>query len=124
MGRFLRCGKIVVFMIRNRSTGEVISNKEIVCKSVFSQGWGLMFRRRANLVMVFDQMRKISLHNFFVFYPLEILVLDGDNKVVEIKQRFKPFTLFTASKRGKVLVELGLEGSKGKIRVGDRLNFN
>ena len=74
--------------------------------------------------MVFDQMRKISLHNFFVFYPLEILVLDGDNKVVEIKQRFKPFTLFTASKRGKVLVELGLEGSKGKIRVGDRLNFN
>ena len=111
-------------MIRNVSTGKVVSQKEIICKGVFSQGWGLMFRRRANLVMIFDGLRKISLHNFFVFYPLEILVLDQSFKVVEIKKRFRPFTLFTSSMKGKILVELGLEESKGLVRIGDVLSID
>ena len=102
---------------------KIISHHEKLCTSLFSQTIGLMFHRKQNLIMVFPKERTISLHNFFVFYPLEILILDKDKQVIEINHHFKPFTFWTAKNKGKYLIELGLEESKGKVKVGDKLEF-
>ena len=103
---------------------EIISKEEIVCKTIRSQARGLMFRRKKhNLIMTFPKERKISLHMFFVFYPIDVLVLDKDKKVIEIKENFKPFTFWTAKQKGKYLIELGKEGSKKKINLGEHLSF-
>ena len=102
---------------------KTISNNEIVCKSFLSQGIGLMFHPRRNLIMHFTSERIISLHNFFVFYSLEIVILDKHKKVIEIKQDFRPFTRWSSTKNGKYLLELGLEASKGKIKLGDIVTF-
>ncbi len=111
-------------MIRNKTKNIVVSDREKSANNIFSQGLGLMFSSKSNLIMSFDVERRISLHNFFVFYSLEILVLDQDKKVVEVLSNFKPFTLHWRSvERGKYLVELGLESSKGKCEVGDVLEF-
>lgn len=93
-------------MIINKTKNKVISDKELVCKNIFSQSLGLMFRRKQNLVMVFNNERKVSLHNFFVFYPIDIILLDKNNKIVEIKRKFKPFTFFNPQHKAKYIIEL------------------
>ncbi|MBU1112060.1 MAG: DUF192 domain-containing protein [archaeon] len=110
-------------MITNKTTKEKISEKEINANTYCNQAWGLMFRKKQNLVMTFKHPRIISLHNFFVFYPLEIVVLDENKKVVEVKKRFSPFTLWSSARKGKYLLELTLPDSKGKCKVGDRLKL-
>lgn len=43
---------------------------------------------------------------FLVFYPIDVLILDKDKIIVEIKRNFKPFTFWNAQKKGKYVVEL------------------
>ena len=57
--------------------------------------------------MEFPEERIISLHNFFVFYPIDVYVLDKNKKVVEEKKNFKPFTFWKSTKKGKYLIEVG-----------------
>ncbi|MBU0457559.1 MAG: DUF192 domain-containing protein [Nanoarchaeota archaeon] len=107
-------------MIINKTKNKIISEKEIVCRSGISQARGLMFRKRKNLIMIFNRERKISLHNFFVFYPIDILVLNNNKIIVEIKRNFRPFTLWNSKKRGSYLIELGFTSD---YELGDRLNI-
>ena len=111
-------------MIRNKTKKIVISQNEIKANSHFSQGWGLMMRRRQNLIMKFCAQRKISLHNLFVFYPLEILVVNSKGRILEINHRFNPFTFWKAKHKGTYCIELGLDESKGKCAVGNVLEFS
>lgn len=99
---------------------KIISRKERVCKGLFSQGLGLMFRKKHNLIMIFNKPRKISLHNLFVFYSIDVLLLDENFKILEIKRRFKPFTFWSSTERGKYLVELAFPS---KYEVGNVLEI-
>ena len=108
-------------MITNKTKNLTISKKEITCKNFLSQSVGLMFRGKQNLLMIFSKEKKISLHNFFVFYSLDILVLDKEKKIVEIKKDFKPFTFWKSKKEGKYVVELGFPS---EYKIGDQLGFN
>lgn len=107
-------------MITHKTSQKTISNEEIVCKSFFSQTRGLMFRSKHNLVMILPKERKISLHMFFVFYPIDVLVLNKNKEIVEIKRKFKPFTFWNSKEKGKYVVELA---SLGEYSVGDKLVF-
>lgn len=102
---------------------QIVSKQEKICSGLFSQIIGLMFQRRKNLIMTFNSERKISLHNCFVFYPIEVLILDSNKTVLEIKKDFRPFRFWNSSASGKYLLELGLEESKGKVNVGGVLDF-
>jgi len=93
-------------MITNLTKNKIISQHELNATSSYQQARGLMFRKKHNLIMTFPQSRKISLHNFFVFYPLDILLLDEHKKIIEIKQNFQPFTFYTATKHAKYVIEL------------------
>ncbi len=108
-------------MITNRTTNTILSHQELICSTTFSQLRGLMFRKKENLVMIFPEEKTISLHTFFVFYPIEVLILESDKKIVEIKRDFKPFTLWNAQKKGKYVVELS---SPGSYSIGDHLEFS
>ncbi len=108
-------------MIINKTKRKVISEQEIICDSFFSQARGLMFRRSNNLVMVFPTERKISLHMFFVFYPIDVLVVDKDRKIVEIKHNFKPFTVWNSYQKGKFVIELA---GKGVYELGDGVEIS
>ena len=79
-----------------------------------------MFSTKKNLVMVFKKETKIQLHNFFVFYPLDVLVLDENKRIVEVKRNFKPFTIWNSRQKGKYVVELGFPN---EYQEGDVLEF-
>ena len=100
---------------------EIISKEEIVCKTRLQMGRGLMFRSdRKNLIMYLTKERKVSLHMFFVFYPIDVLLLDENKKIIEIKRNFKPFTFWSSVKKGKYLVELANSYS---YELGEKVEF-
>lgn len=84
-----------------------------------------MFRPKQNLVMIFPKERKISLHMFFVFYPIDVLIADDQLKIIEIKRDFQPFTTWKSAKKGKYVVELGERRTPaGEVpaALGDQIN--
>lgn len=105
----------------NNAKHTVLSTQERVCTSLWSQARGLMFLPKQNIVMIFPEEKKISLHMFFVFYPIDVLILDSNKRIVEIKRNFRPFTLWKSTQKGKYVVELGIQG---EYKVGDKLDFN
>ncbi len=111
-------------MIINQTTKQVISREEMVCTSWLSQVRGLMGRReRYNLIMIFPRERRVSLHTFFVLYPLDIVILDSTLKVMEIKRNLKPFSWWKSKGKGKYVLELG-NSSAAMISPGDQLIIN
>jgi uncharacterized protein len=94
-------------------------NNPIICKTILQQARGLMFRKKRNLVMIFNQPRRISLHMFFVFYPIDIFLLNKDKEIIEIKRNFKPFTFYCAKNKASYLLETP-ELNK-TYKVGDKI---
>ncbi len=107
-------------MIHNLTTNTIISRHEKICKTLFSQALGLIFRKKQNLLMIFPEERKVSLHMLFVFYPIDVLVVGENMKIKEIKRNLKPFTFWNSKEKGKYVVELGFAG---KYAVGDPISL-
>lgn len=76
-----------------------------ICKSLWSKTRGLMFSKKKNLMFVFDDEKRRSLHMLFVFFPIDVLFLDKNKKVVE-KARLKPFSFYKSKKKAKYVVEI------------------
>ena len=60
----------------------------------------------------------------FVFYPIDVIFLDEQKKVVEIKENFRPFRFYTPKKKARYVLELP-KGSVNRSRteLGDRINI-
>lgn len=81
-----------------------------VCKSFFSKLKGLMFTRRKNakpLFFVFSREKKIAIHMFFVFFPIKVIWLNKNKKVVE-KKILKPFQSCCGKKKARYVLEIPL----------------
>ena len=101
---------------------QIISEEEVICKTRAQMGRGLMFRlEKKNLIMYLKKEIKANLHMFFVFYPIDVLLLDKNKKVIEIKNKFYPFTFWNSKKKGHYIIELGLKHPE--VNVGNTLEF-
>ena len=110
-------------MLKNKS--KVLAKKIKLCKNPFSKAWGLMFsKKNKSLIFIFDKEKIISLHMLFVFYPIDVLFLDKNKKVVEVKESFKPFRFYIPKNKAKYVVELpyGII-KKTKTEIGDTISF-
>jgi uncharacterized protein len=113
-------------MLKNITKNIILSEKVDYCKSITSKARGLMFTRKKNraLVFLFDKEQKISIHMFFVFYPIDVLWLDKNKKVVQLKENLMPFLICKAQKNAQYLVELpaGII-SRTKTSIEDTISF-
>lgn len=112
-------------IIKNQTKKFVIIDKAKICKSIASRAFGLMFRKKPDygMVFVFESERRADLHMLFVFFPIDVLFLDKDKKVVDIKKDFKPFTYYSPRAKSLYVIELPV-GVLGKTTVGDKILFN
>ena len=114
-------------MISNINKKKVLVKDYRMCKSDWSKAIGLMFARKLKnkaLAFAFDRPKKIALHMFFVFQTIDILLLDENRKIVELKQNFKPFTFFSFENKANLVLELP-EGTLEKTgtEVGDEIEL-
>jgi uncharacterized protein len=110
--------------IRNITTGTILAKDYEICESMLSKARGLMFSRRKNLVFVFGKEQYVPLHNFFVFFPIDVIFLDRNKKIVDLKSSFKPCTIYNPKHKSQYVLEL-FDGiiSDSKSKLGDRIQL-
>ena len=112
--------------IINKSKKESLSTKEKYCNHLFSKAKGLMFSKNMTHSLIFPYRKEqfIHVHMFFVFYPIDILWLDKNKEVVELREQVRPFRFIWANKKSQYLIELPSNTlSKTNTEVGDVVDF-
>lgn len=110
-------------MIINKTKQKIISTQEHLAKNIFTQARGLMFRKKQNQLFIFKKERKVSLHNWFVFFPHTVLLLNKNQEIVEIKENFKPFTFYKPKHHAQYIIELAVPAQTAEYELGDKLEF-
>ena len=97
-------------------------------KNTLERTKGLMFEEKKNfnyaLVFEFPIESKIgtSLHMLFVFFPIDVLFLDKNQKVVD-KVTLQPFIPnYTPKKAAKYVIELP-KGKTKAVKLGQKINW-
>lgn len=120
-------------MLVNRTTGKVLAGQVVICDRFWSRLRGLMFRRALapGEAYVFisrrESIAEASIHMFFVFYPISVLWLDAQRRVVD-SSLAKPFRPYYAPREAalytvEAVPELLCHSDGPRIRVGDQLDF-
>jgi len=96
--------------------------------NTLSRTKGLMFeeKKKFNYALIFDfpieSKIGTSLHMIFVFFPIDVLFLDKNKKVVD-KVTLQPFIPnYTPKKAAKYVIEMPQGRAKG-IRLGQKVNW-
>ncbi len=92
--------------------GKIIA-KEVECaKSLLQKSIGLMFRINPPdaLVFTFNKERERNIHTFFVFFDLQVIFLDSENKIKKTK-KLRAYRDITKGKAKKI-VEIPYKNNK------------
>ena len=113
-------------MIHNRTKETALIERVELADTFLKKLGGLMFSQpeELGLVFVYPTEQFISLHMFFVFYPIDVLWLDSGGKVVFLKENFRPFTVVFPPVKARFVVELP-EGliRASRTEVGDLIEI-
>ncbi len=117
-------------MITNVTTGETIARNVVRCDTFWKRGRGLMFRSRRAIadgqVFLFVERREgiaqTTIHMFFVFFPIAVVWLDRDRRVVD-KVLARPFRPYYAPCRSAQYYIEGHPSLLDRVNVGDQLKF-
>ncbi len=102
-------------MIVNKTRNKPLALHKGFCSNWLTKSIGLMFskpRDNYGLIFLFKRYVKHSLHMFFVFYPIDVLFLDENKRVVGIKENLKPFRTYTPKAAYMYFIEL----SEGTVK--------
>ncbi len=107
----------------------IIADRALYKKNVMFKVKGLMFTKplkhgEAIILEASEEgILETTLHMLFVFYPIDILWLDSNKKIVDIKRRVLPFRPWIVPKNpAKFVIELK-SGSTKPLKIGDVLGF-
>jgi uncharacterized membrane protein (UPF0127 family) len=103
---------------------KTIAQDAFLIKNFISQMIGLRFSKQKNLIFDFKTEKKEIIDMFFVFYPIDLIFLDKDKKVIELKRNFRPFRIYKNKIPSRYMIELKKGIIKEKnISIGDKLSF-
>ncbi len=115
-------------MLFNSTTQKKIIGKVRVAADFFGNLKGLMFERQENFdyALIFglpvETRLGASVHMMFVFFPIDIVFLDAQKKVVD-KATLRPWMLnYTPQTAAKYFVEMPL-GTGAGTKIGDRVEW-
>lgn len=114
-------------MIVNKTKKTLLTKNKKILKNNFSKSLGLMFSKKINnrgLIFEFKKEKTHSIHMLFVFFPIDILFLNKNKEVVEIKENLNPFSFYTSKKHAKYFIELPAGAVKRtKTKLNNTLSF-
>lgn len=117
-------------MIANATTGETIARHVVRCDTLWKRARGLMCRGRRALsggrAFLFVERREsvaqTTIHMFFVFFPIAVVWLDRDKRVVD-KALARPFRPYYAPRRPAQYYIEGRPSLLEHVSLGDQLEF-
>ena len=99
----------------------VISQPRLA-RTQWEKARGLMFSAFHDVLFHFPEEQRLKFHMVFVFYPIDIIFMDKEMRVVDLKERFKPFTFYYSKACSSTVLET-YDGfiKEHEIAVGDQL---
>lgn len=116
-------------MLYNISKKKIIIKKIKLADTELKQAIGLMFSRRSkfNYCLIFTRPTSSilgsSIHMMFVFYPITVIFLDENKKVVDIKKKAIPFWFYAPKKPAKYILEMPTSTNLSFVKVNDRFKW-
>jgi uncharacterized membrane protein (UPF0127 family) len=115
-------------MLRNLTTGERLADNVVRCDTFWKRGRGLMFRSSLGLDEVYlfvegkESVAQTTIHMFFVFFPIAVIWLDRDKRVVDkvLARPFRPF--YAPAGPAQYFVE-GHPSLLDRVSAGEQLEF-
>ncbi len=112
--------------IVNVTRGTTIATTARLARSLWARGRGLMFERElpAGSGLVIDPCG--SIHMFFMRFPLDVLYVDRQDRVVRAQRGIKPWRIGPLHTRGaRYVIELPAGAiERSGTEVGDQLQLN
>jgi len=118
--------------IVNETKNAVISDNSEIAHSLLSRARGLMLSRPKDLVLVSPRESIISstIHMFLMRFSIDVIWLDSENIVVDLRKSVKPFNPFEPDtwktykpkNPARYVIELGV-GRIGNTEIGDEIKF-
>lgn len=99
-------------MLTNKTSDKQLPNT-LVCRSFFSQLRGLMFRKPQTAILDSHKEKREILHTFFVFFPLDLIWLDQNWRVTELREDISPFRFWI---RPNIKARYIIEAPAGTIK--------
>lgn len=103
------------------STGEVLCHKMIVANSIFARMKGLMFSEDLPDCDGFLIRPGNSIHTFFMRYPLDIVFMDKNFKIVKVLYNLNPWRMTWIYFRSFQVLEMKAGTLKKSLNQGDTL---
>lgn len=110
-------------MLRNATTGKILSENPVLCHSILSKARGLMLSTKKTLIFCFPEPRIVPLHMLLVFFSIDVAYLDKHGTVLEIKRKLKPFHFHTPRVKASFVVETPA-GVLSDTREGNILSWD
>ena len=108
--------------IFNITKNKLIASNAKEPSSPLAEAVGLIGARKAS---AFILKTRFGIHTVGLLFPIDILILDKENKVVRLKENLKPFRIFIWKPHYNTVIELP-NGSikKSSTALGDKLSFD
>ncbi|MCL6096481.1 MAG: DUF192 domain-containing protein [Patescibacteria group bacterium] len=109
-------------MIKNKTKNKVISENFVYLKGFFSKSKGLIGKSNFEAVIFTT---RFGVHTFGLKFPIDVLILDNERKIVFIKERLKPNRVFLWNPKYNLVIELRNGAvKKSKTEIGDLLEIS
>jgi uncharacterized membrane protein (UPF0127 family) len=105
----------------NRTKNTVVADDLHIARSMWARFWGLMGKRELpdGEALLIDPCS--SIHMFFMRFPIDVVFLDKDDRVVKIVAGIKPWRMALGG-GGKKALELPVgAAAKAGVEPGDQL---
>ncbi len=115
---------MIPIKIKNKTKNTSLSEAAMHYTTLVQKARGLMFSKQKDILFSEKKERIIPIHMWFVFYPIDIVYLNKNKIVVEIKENLLPFTFYFPKNKAQYILELK-KGSlaQSQTAIGDQLEF-
>lgn len=111
----------MAYQIINQTKNTVIANKVIIAKSFFRRLVGLMFRKNIPADYCLAFYKSSALHTCFMRFPIDIIFLDKNMKVIKVVSALKPWRMILCF-HSYITLELAAgRAAFGKVEKNDVL---
>jgi uncharacterized membrane protein (UPF0127 family) len=111
--------KAIGIRIVNTTRAKVLIEDAVFIKSIISKSIGLIGQQRPK-PLIFTT--RFGIHTFFLKFPIDVLILDKNMKVVKVKRSLKPNRFLFWNPMHDFVVELP-ERASNNTNKGDRITL-
>jgi uncharacterized protein len=116
-------------MAITKDDGSIVAAEVEYADTMFKQIVGLMFRKSVpeSYAMVFSMKRdnREGIHMLFVRFPIDVVFLDKDKRILDIRRNLKPWTGLAFSKKAfRYAMEMPAGAvARASLKEGEKLDW-